>query len=78
MFRNIQIVLLMKYGLSLMLSLSVLSVLPAFSQSLSPQEIVEKAYYNERSDAANLTMTIEVIRPSSESGTRGQNLGNGT
>lgn len=54
----------MKYGLSLMLSLGVLSVSPAFSQSLSPQEIVEKAYYNERSDMANLTMTIAVVRPS--------------
>ena len=54
----------MKYGLSLMLSLSVLSVSSAFSQSLSPRQIVEKAYYNERSDASNLTIVIEVIRPS--------------
>ena len=33
------------------------------SQDLSAKEIVEKAYYNERSEAYTLDMTIEVIRP---------------
>lgn len=36
----------------------------AFQSALTPQEIVEKAYYNERSDASSLTIAIEVIRPS--------------
>lgn len=34
-----------------------------FAQDLSAKEIVEKAYYNERSEAYSLNMTIEVIRP---------------
>lgn len=35
----------------------------AISPGLSPKEIVEKAYYNERSNAYTLNMSIEVIRP---------------
>jgi outer membrane lipoprotein-sorting protein len=37
----------------------------SFAQSsLSPKQIIEKAYYNERSDAYALSITIKLIRPS--------------
>ena len=54
----------MKSSLLTILLLFTLSVSSAFPQALTPQEIVKKAYYNERSDASNLTIAIEVIRPS--------------
>lgn len=38
-------------------------VVTGFAQETSPKDIVEKAYYNERSEAYSLNMTIEVIRP---------------
>ena len=36
---------------------------PVIAQEVDPKWLVEKAYYNERSDAYTLDMTIEVIRP---------------
>ena len=49
--------------LAILLPLGILVSLSSRAQSLSPQQIVEEAYYNERSEASNLTITIEVIRP---------------
>ncbi len=36
----------------------------AFTQSLTPKQIVEEAYYNERGNAYSLNISIKVIRPS--------------
>ncbi len=54
----------MKYRLLWTFVLNILSGSPTFSQSLTSQQIIEKAYYNERSEASRLTIVIEVIRPS--------------
>lgn len=41
----------------------LITIISANGQKVDPKWLVEKAYYNERSDAYTLDMTIEVIRP---------------
>jgi len=43
--------------------LSIALASSAISQSFSAKEIIEKAYYNERSDKYMLTISIAVVRP---------------